>query len=62
MSDRMDTPLGKRIPVYFISIFLIFPSFYLTFNPPIIVVGKNPLDPTPYIPYFFILPTLMNIG
>ena len=58
----METPLGKRMPVYFISIFLIFPCFYLTFNPPTFAIGKDPLNPVPYIPFFFIIPTLMNIG
>jgi hypothetical protein len=62
MSDRMETPLGKRMPVYFISIFLIFPCFYLTFNPPVFAIGKDSLNPVPYIPFFFIIPTLMNIG
>jgi hypothetical protein len=62
MSDRMETPFGKRMPVYYVSIILMLPCFYLIFNPPTFVIGKDPLNPVPYIPFFFIIPSLMNIG
>ena len=62
MSDNLHTPYGQRIPVYALGSLCVLPFFFMVFNPPEFAIGKDENNPKPWVPYFFIMPTIMNIG
>lgn len=61
-SDTLETPLGKRIPVYLVSVILLAPCFLFIFWPPPFAIGYDYNEPIPSAFYFFALPSVMLIG
>ena len=61
-SDTLDTPFGKRMPVYLVSVILVVPCFYFLLAPPSFAVGGSYTDPEPLGWYFYLLPSIMLIG
>jgi GPH family glycoside/pentoside/hexuronide:cation symporter len=58
LSDRIDTPIGKRTPWYIFGTILVAPTFFLLFfdvlPKDISESGKNA--------YFITLPAIFNVG
>lgn len=61
-SDTLETPFGKRIPVYLVSVILVVPCFYFLLAPPLFAIGGSYSDPHAVTSYFYILPSIMLIG
>ena len=61
-SDTLETPFGKRIPVYLVSVILVVPCFYYILAPPEFAVGGSFTSPEPVNWYFYVLPSVMLIG
>lgn len=61
-SDVCDSRFGKRMPWYLFGHLCAIPSFYMIFNPPEMAIGPDDANPVPWVMYFLVVPSIMNIG
>ena len=62
LSDKFDTPLGKRVPWYIFGTIIVLPTFLILFIHPFKqVVGDDGVPTNQYV-YYLVLSGLFNIG